>query len=101
MRQKQHRFVCYHVRTRKRPGDCLGIQAIDFGFQPTSKDRIVPSFGRGFDSHRPLQKPNHPNICVLYDVGSQDGMDYLVMECVEGETLAKRLERGGYPRSRC
>jgi eukaryotic-like serine/threonine-protein kinase len=37
---------------------------------------------------------NHPNICVLYDVGSQDAMDYLVMECVEGESLAKRLEKG-------
>ncbi|MFY9531261.1 MAG: serine/threonine-protein kinase [Candidatus Acidiferrales bacterium] len=37
---------------------------------------------------------NHPNICVLYDVGNQDGIDYLVMECVEGETLAKRLEKG-------
>jgi Tol biopolymer transport system component len=37
---------------------------------------------------------NHPHICVLYDVGHQDGMDYLVMECVEGDTLAKRLEKG-------
>jgi eukaryotic-like serine/threonine-protein kinase len=40
---------------------------------------------------------NHPHICVLYDVGSQNGIDYLVMECVEGETLAKRLERGALP----
>jgi serine/threonine-protein kinase len=40
---------------------------------------------------------NHPNICVLYDVGNQDGTYYLVMECLEGETLAKRLQKGPLP----
>jgi serine/threonine protein kinase len=40
---------------------------------------------------------NHPNICVLYDIGSQDGVDYLVMECLEGQTLAARLQKGPLP----
>ncbi len=37
---------------------------------------------------------SHANICPLFDVGSQDGVDYLVMEYMEGETLASRLLRG-------
>jgi len=40
---------------------------------------------------RALSSLNHPNICHLYDVGSQDGTDYLVMEFLEGETLRARL----------
>ncbi|SPE36581.1 hypothetical protein SBA6_590030 [Candidatus Sulfopaludibacter sp. SbA6] len=37
---------------------------------------------------------NHPHICAVYDVGSEGGADYLVMEYVEGETLAARLKKG-------
>ncbi len=40
---------------------------------------------------------NHPHICALYDVGHDEGVDYLVMELVEGETLAERLKRGRLP----
>jgi len=36
----------------------------------------------------------HPHICTLYDVGHQDGTDYLVMEYLGGETLAARITRG-------
>jgi Tol biopolymer transport system component len=37
---------------------------------------------------------NHPNICTLYDIGHENGSDYLVMELLEGETLAERLTYG-------
>jgi Tol biopolymer transport system component len=46
---------------------------------------------------RTISSLNHPHICVLHDVGHQDGIDYLVMECLEGETLSKRLEKGALP----
>ncbi len=40
---------------------------------------------------------NHPNICILYDVGHEEGRDFLVMEYLEGETLADRLTKGAVP----
>jgi serine/threonine protein kinase/Tol biopolymer transport system component len=46
---------------------------------------------------RAISALNHPNICTLYDVGHQSGIDYLVMEFLEGETLADRLRRGKLP----
>ena len=46
---------------------------------------------------RAIASLNHPHICTLYDVGHQDGIDYLVMELLEGQTLAERLTRGALP----
>jgi serine/threonine protein kinase len=46
---------------------------------------------------RAISSLNHPRICQLYDIGSQNGTDYLVMEFLEGETLAERLRKGATP----
>jgi Tol biopolymer transport system component len=46
---------------------------------------------------RAISSLNHPHICHLYDIGSQDGTDFLVMEFLEGETLADRLRKGAMP----
>jgi Tol biopolymer transport system component len=46
---------------------------------------------------RAISSLNHPHICTLHDIGSQDGINFLVMEHLEGETLAERLQRGAIP----
>jgi Tol biopolymer transport system component len=54
-----------------------------------------PEAKQRFDREaRAISSLNHPNICTLYDVGHQGGVDYLVMEFLEGETLADRLRKG-------
>src|SRR3979490_3292970 len=68
----------------------LKILPAQFSADPIRKQRFEREA-------KTISSLNHPHICVLHDVGSQDGVDYLVMECVEGETLAKRLEKGALP----
>src|SRR5215472_16350124 len=46
---------------------------------------------------RAVSSLNHPHICTLYDVGLQDGTDFLVLEYLDGETLASRLKKGPLP----
>lgn len=54
-----------------------------------------PDLRARFDREaRAISSLNHPNICTLHDVGHQDGIDFLVMEYIEGKTLAERLTEG-------
>src|ERR1700758_1168762 len=54
-----------------------------------------PAARQRFDREaRAISSLSHPNICHLYDVGQQDSTSYLVMEFLEGETLADRLRKG-------
>ncbi len=46
---------------------------------------------------RTISQISHPNICAIFDVGSQDGISFLVMELLEGESLADRLVKGPLP----
>ncbi len=46
---------------------------------------------------RAISSLNHPQICQLYNIGSQNSTGYLVMEFLEGETLAERLRKGALP----
>jgi serine/threonine protein kinase len=58
----------------------------------------APEVRQRFDREaRAVSSLNHPHICALYDVGHQNGIDYLVMEYLEGQTLAARIEKGPLP----
>src|SRR5713226_6543921 len=57
-----------------------------------------PQFRERFDREaRTISQLDHPHICALYDVGEQNGTGFLVMQYLEGETLADRLTKGAVP----
>jgi serine/threonine-protein kinase len=58
----------------------------------------TPEFKQRFDREaKAISQLTHPHVCTLYDVGHWDGTDYLVMELLEGETLAHRLTKSALP----
>ena len=60
----------------------------------------TPEFRERFDREaKAISALDHPHICTLYDVGHDAGAEFLVMQFLEGETLADRLARAGKPRS--
>src|ERR1051325_10355461 len=57
-----------------------------------------PELRRRFEREaRVISSLSHPNICILFDIGQHEGVEFLVMELLEGETLAQRLQRGAMP----
>jgi serine/threonine-protein kinase len=61
-------------------------------------DNIATELRERFDREaRIVASLSHPHICTLYDVGRQDDVNYLVMELLDGETLAQRLRAGALP----
>jgi serine/threonine protein kinase/Tol biopolymer transport system component len=76
--------------TRLERTVAIKILPAQFSSDPVRKQRFEREA-------KTISSLNHPHICTLHDVGSQDGVDYLVMECVEGQTLAKSLEKGALP----
>src|SRR5215813_13156433 len=68
----------------------IKVLAAHLSTNPESKQRFEREA-------RSISSLNHPNICALYDIGSQDGVDFLVMEYLEGQTLAHRLQKGTLP----
>ena len=76
----------------KRLGRSVAIKLIRA--EHTQRDDFQIRFQR---EARATAALNHPNICTLYDVGQLDGAAYLVMEYVEGRTLASRLQEGPMP----
>ena len=57
-----------------------------------------PDVRRRFEREaRAVSSLNHPHICTLHDIGSENGIDFMVMEHIEGDTLADRLKKGALP----
>src|SRR6476646_9024636 len=65
-----------------------------------SKDATSLQLERFQREARAIARITHPHICTIHDVGAMDGVPFLVMELLEGETLAERLERGPLPMDR-
>ena len=102
-------FGPYSIETRLGAGGMGDVfRAHDTRLGRTVAIKVIrPEFSQRADSHHRFQREaraisalNHPHVCSLYDVGEADGFAYLVMEYVEGETLAELLGKGPLPLDR-
>ena len=81
----------YRARdTRLERTVAIKVLPADLSSDPDRRER--------FDREaRAISSLNHPHICILHDVGNQDGTSFLVMEYLEDETLSSRLSNGPLP----
>lgn len=81
----------YRARdTRLQREIAIKILPANLSRDPSSRQRLEREA-------KAVSKLNHPHICTLHDLGAQDGMDLLVMELLEGETVEHRLSKGPLP----
>ena len=73
--------------TRLQRTVAIKILPLQFSSDPVRKERFEREA-------KAVSKISHPHICTLHDIGHQDGMDFLIMELLEGETLEQRLTKG-------
>jgi len=101
--QPGRRLGPYHVGERIGRGGMGEVyRARDTRLDRTVAIKVLPSFvandrdlkQRLEREARTLAQISHPHICPVFDVGQEEGVDYLVMEYLDGETLADRLTRG-------
>src|SRR5689334_22692139 len=107
--------MSFSAGTRLGPYELVGFlraggmgevyRAKDMRLARTVAIKVLPAhFAENFERRarfereaRAISSLNHPNICTLHDIGEQGGVDFLVMEYLEGETLAARVAKGALP----
>lgn len=92
------RHMCRHVRRLRTCSaeDLIVLEA--FAGRLLAQD---PPFRARFDREaRAISHLTHPHICTLYDVGEEGGTAFLVMEFLQGQTLADRIRKGAMGRIR-
>ncbi|MEA3008136.1 MAG: eukaryotic-like serine/threonine-protein kinase, partial [Acidobacteriaceae bacterium] len=80
-------------------------RALDTRLQRAVAIKILPAHlssdlqlhGRFLREAQLISALQHPNVCAVYDIGSQDGIDFMVMEYLAGQTLDKLIPKGGLP----
>lgn len=101
--EKGHKLGPYEIIEKAGAGGMGEVyKAQDTRLDRTVAIKILPEHISGMGDFKErfereakaISSLNHPNICILYDIGHEEDHDFIVMEYLEGETLSERLSRG-------